>query len=282
MMFKGTPRRTALDVNLDFDRIGASYNAYTSEENTVYYAAVLPEYLPKAVDILADILRPSLRQDDFDTEKKVILEEIEMYEDQPGSVAWDHARKLYYAAHPLGNSVLGTNASVGGLTRDQMHAYFARRYAANNIVVSAAGQLRLERLVRLVGEACSSWNTADVGRDNRTEWTGHGGLHVLTREKVQQEYVMFMAGGPPADSQAALRRRHAGPGRRRRHRQPAVLGARRSRSRRLAPIAVTSRTTAAAACTSRIVASRTRPRRTSASSGRYWPRCSATASPPMS
>src|SRR5262245_38181167 len=75
MMFKGTPRRSAEEVNLDFDRIGASYNAYTSEENTVYYAAVLPEYLPKAVDILADILRPSLRQDDFDTEKNVILEE---------------------------------------------------------------------------------------------------------------------------------------------------------------------------------------------------------------
>src|SRR4051794_40006165 len=96
MMFKGTPRRTALDVNLDFDRIGASYNAYTSEENTVYYAAVLPEYLPRAVDILADILRPSLRQEDFDTEKQVILEEIKMYEDQPGSVAGENARRIYY------------------------------------------------------------------------------------------------------------------------------------------------------------------------------------------
>src|SRR5215212_215768 len=76
MMFKGTPRRTAEQVNLDFDRIGSSPNAYTSEENTVYYAAVLPEYLPQVVDILADILRPSLRDDDFTTEKKVILEEI--------------------------------------------------------------------------------------------------------------------------------------------------------------------------------------------------------------
>src|SRR6478609_8037305 len=146
MMFKGTPRRSALDVNLDFDRIGANYNAYTSEENTVYYAAVLPEYLPKAVDILADILRPSLRQDDFDTEKKVILEEIKMYEDQPGSVAWEHARKLYYTAHPLGNSVLGTSQSVGDLSRDQMQRYFDRRYAANNIVLSAAGNFDWQRL----------------------------------------------------------------------------------------------------------------------------------------
>ena len=66
MVFKGTPRRTAFDVNRDFDSIGADYNAFTSEENTVFHAAVLPEYLPEAVDIVADILRPSLRADDFE------------------------------------------------------------------------------------------------------------------------------------------------------------------------------------------------------------------------
>jgi predicted Zn-dependent peptidase len=200
MMFKGTSRRTAFDVNLDFDRIGASYNAYTSEENTVYYAALLPEYLPRGVDILADILRPSLRTDDFDMEKKVILEEIEMYEDQPGSVAWDRARRLYYGSHPLGNSVLGTKESVSALTRDQMHTYFSRRYAANNIVVSAAGNFEWPAFVELITAACSGWNTDSVARCHRTEWRGAGGAYVLTREKVEQEYVMFMGGGPPAES----------------------------------------------------------------------------------
>src|SRR5688572_7335543 len=112
MVFKGTPRRTALDVNCDFDRIGANYNAFTSEENTVFYAAVLPEYVPQAVDILADILRPSLRGEDFEGEKKVILEEIAMYEDQPMWCAYDHAKKAYFADHPLGNSVLGSVASI--------------------------------------------------------------------------------------------------------------------------------------------------------------------------
>jgi predicted Zn-dependent peptidase len=200
MIFKGTPRRTALDVNLDFDRIGASYNAYTSEENTVYYAAVLPEYLPRAVDILADILRPSLRQDDFDTEKKVILEEIKMYEDQPASVASEHARRIFYGPHPLGNSVLGTSASVFALTRDQMHGYFTRRYASSNIVVSAAGNFDWNELVKLLSAACAGWDKGEAGRSNRTEWTGTGGVHVLTREGVQQQHVLFMAGGPPADS----------------------------------------------------------------------------------
>src|SRR5438094_10193627 len=120
MMFKGTPRRTAFDVNLDFDRIGASYNAYTSEENTVYYAAILPEYLPRAIDILADILRPSLRGEDFDMEKKVILEEIDMYEDQPTWAAYDNAKKAFFGAHPLGNSILGTPESIRVLKREQM------------------------------------------------------------------------------------------------------------------------------------------------------------------
>src|SRR5262245_59960147 len=112
MVFKGTPRRSAFDVNRDFDRIGADYNAFTSEENTVYYGSVLPEYLPQAVDILADILRPSLRTDDFDMEKKVIIEEIGMYEDQPMWSAYDHAKRVYFADHPLGNSILGDRKST--------------------------------------------------------------------------------------------------------------------------------------------------------------------------
>src|SRR5687768_9062219 len=133
MVFKGTPRRTAFDVNRDFDRIGANYNAFTSEENTVFYAAVLPEYLPQAIDILADILRPSLRDDDFNMEKNVIIEEIGMYEDQPMWSAYDHAKKHYFADHPLGNSILGTPDSITALTRDQMAGYHARRYVAPNI-----------------------------------------------------------------------------------------------------------------------------------------------------
>src|SRR5436853_2619391 len=121
MVFKGTPRRTALDVNRDFDRIGAHYNAFTSEENTVFYAAILPEYLPQAVDILADILRPSLRTDDFDMEKNVIIEEIGMYEDQPMWSAYDHAKRAFFARPPLGNSILGTRYCILDRTRCTIH-----------------------------------------------------------------------------------------------------------------------------------------------------------------
>src|SRR5262245_35796876 len=166
MVFKGTPRRSAFDVNRDFDRIGANYNAFTSEENTVFYAAILPEYLPQAVDVLADILRPSLRDDDFNTEKNVIIEEIGMYEDQPNWAAYDHAKKHYFADHPLGNSILGTPASITALARDQMAAYHARRYVAPNILAVAAGQFDWDRFVDLVAKACGGWESGPVGREH--------------------------------------------------------------------------------------------------------------------
>ncbi len=200
MMFKGTPRRSALDVNLDFDRIGANYNAYTSEENTVYYASVLPEYLPKAVDILADILRPSLRQDDFDTEKQVILEEIKMYEDAPGSMAWDNARRIHFANHPLGNSILGTTASVTALSRDQMHAYFERRYAPGNVLAVAAGNFEWDRLIDMVGNACGNWTPGEGGRPDAGETAGAGGVHTITKEGTAQQHVMLLSPGPAAES----------------------------------------------------------------------------------
>src|SRR3954470_210809 len=153
MVFKGTPRRSALDVNRDFDRIGADYNAFTSEENTVFHAAVLPEYLPQAVDLLADILRPSLRQEDFDTEKNVIIEEIGMYEDQASWAAYDRAKQLHFAGHPLGDTILGTPESIAALTRDQMAAYHARRYVAPNVTVAAAGRFDFAELVDLVARS---------------------------------------------------------------------------------------------------------------------------------
>ncbi|MBA2226393.1 MAG: pitrilysin family protein [Thermogemmata sp.] len=200
MAFKGTARRTAWDVNRDFDRIGAAYNAYTSEENTVFYAVVLPEYLPQAMDILADILRPSLRQEDFDTEKQVILEEIKMYEDVPESVAWEHARKLYYDGHPLGHSVLGSLESIQALTREQMYAYFQRRYGAENIILSVAGPVSGEQIAQLAEKHCAAWFRGNSERTDRREWRRPPATYVLTREKVVQEHVMLFTAAPPADS----------------------------------------------------------------------------------
>src|SRR5262249_13819776 len=112
MVFKGTDRRDALAVNRDFDRVGAKHNAPTAEADTVYHVRCLPEYLPKSFDVLADILRPTLKEDDFETEKKVIIEEIRMYLDNPMSVAYEAAKAAHFGPHPLGQSILGTVESI--------------------------------------------------------------------------------------------------------------------------------------------------------------------------
>jgi predicted Zn-dependent peptidase len=202
MVFKGTPRRDAFTVNRDFSRIGADNNAWTSEENTVFHAVVLPEFLPQVVDVLADILRPSLRVEDFTTEKKVILDEIVRYEVQPGWAVFDQARKNFYAGHPLGNSVLGTTASVTALNRDQMADYFRRRYVAPNIIAVAAGNFDWPAFVGLVEKACGDWPTGDTTRTNRTETPGAGGVHVVPKpaDKVAQQYVTMVAPAAAADS----------------------------------------------------------------------------------
>ena len=135
MMFKGTAKRSGEQVDRDFDDLGGRHNAYTSVETTAFHVHCLPEHLGAGSDILADILRPALRQDDFDDEKKVILEEIAMYADQPFWRLYERACEEYYGRHPLGHRVLGTPESVGNLTAERMRSYFEQRYSADNTVV---------------------------------------------------------------------------------------------------------------------------------------------------
>jgi predicted Zn-dependent peptidase len=112
MMFKGSAQRSALDVNNDFDQIGASHNAFTSGEMTAFHAHVLPEHLSAAIEILSDILRPALRKEDFEEERGVILEEIAMYEDNPFMGLYEQMMEAYYKEHPLAHRVLGTKKTV--------------------------------------------------------------------------------------------------------------------------------------------------------------------------
>ncbi len=165
MLFKGTDDLSALEVNAAFDRMGAKFNAFTSEENTVYYAAVLPEYLMDVAGLWMRLMRPSLRDEDFDIEKNVILEEIAMYKDLPQFEVMDQARALHFQTHPCGNSVLGTNESVSALTADPMRSYFSRRYAPNNMVLACSGNFDFKALCQLAKEQCAAWDTVDATRE---------------------------------------------------------------------------------------------------------------------
>ncbi len=198
MCFKGTPRRSADDVNREFDEIGAHYNAFTSEECTAYYASVLPEYQEPSVDLLADILRPSLRPDDFDIEKKVILEEIQMYLDQPPFGMDDRIKQLHLNGHPLARSVLGTSTSVGGLTPERMRDYFTSRYSADNVFVAAAGKVDFDALVEQVASRCGDWKPARARRDTPPA-VSQPRFEVVHRPSATQEYVLELADAPASE-----------------------------------------------------------------------------------
>lgn len=201
MMFKGTDRRSADDINREFDELGANYNAFTSHENTVYFAQVLPEFLPRAVDLLSDMLRPALRESDFSMEKNVILEEIGMYEDQPTWRLSDAAHEAYYGRHPLGFRVLGTKQSITGLSVQQMHSYFRGRYASDNITVAAAGRIAFDRLAEMVGRATGHWRPSGPGRE-LTEQPFEPRRLDLTDAKLNRHYLSAMCPGPSAQDPA--------------------------------------------------------------------------------
>ena len=197
MMFKGTARRTADDVNREFDELGANYNAFTSHEQTVYYAHVLPEFLPRAVDLLGDMLRPALRTEDFDMEKNVILEEIGMYDDRPEWRLQDKLLEEYFRDHALGFRVLGTTDTIKALTADQMRGYFEHRYSPDNIVVAAAGDLDFEALVADAERLCGAWPATGAARDYVTPPLAEKQLRV-TDEKLSRHYLGMLCPGPSA------------------------------------------------------------------------------------
>ena len=197
MLFKGTEKLSAIEVNEAFDRTGAQFNAFTSEENTVFYAAVLPEYLAEVTQLWADLMRPSLRDEDFDIEKNVIKEEIAMYQDLPSFDVMDRCRALHFDGHACGNSVLGSEESIDGLTADQMREYFARRYAPNNMVLACAGNFDWDRIRSIANESCGKWSKQVVGR-NLEHFGGSKKKERVEKANLAREHICLMSEGVSA------------------------------------------------------------------------------------
>ena len=164
MMFKGTRRRSAAEVDRDVNDIGARHNAWTSSEMTAFHAQCLPRHLPVAEDVLSDILRPAIREEDFEDEKGVILEEIAMYADQPFWRLYERSLETFYGGHPLGHRVLGTNETVASMKRDAMANYFEQRYSADNTIVAMAGHLDFTEMIQRLEEHCGGWIRTDTDR----------------------------------------------------------------------------------------------------------------------
>lgn len=154
LLFKGTARRSALEISSAIDAVGGEMNAFTAKEYTCYYARVLDTDLPLAIDVVSDMLTGSLiRQEDIDAERGVVLEEIAMTEDDPGDQVHDLFATAMLGDSPLGRPVLGTVDTINALTRDQVARFYRKHYDPTRLVVAAAGNVDHATVVRQVRKA---------------------------------------------------------------------------------------------------------------------------------
>jgi predicted Zn-dependent peptidase len=154
LLFKGTSKRTALEISAEMDTAGGEMNAFTAKEYTCYYARVLDADLPLAVDVLSDMVTSSLiAPKDVDAERNVVLEEIAMNEDDPSDTVHEAFTAKLFGDTPLGRPILGTTDSINAITRDQIFEHYQARYTPEHLVVAAAGNLDHDTVVELVRQA---------------------------------------------------------------------------------------------------------------------------------
>lgn len=154
LLFKGTRRRSALDIAKEIDSVGGALNAFTSHELSCYFAKVAGDKLPLAIDLLSDILCHSLFDlDEIEKERRVILQEIHMVEDSPDERIHELFAQKFWPDHSLGRPILGTSQSVSALDRSTLLDFFAEQYSGSNLIISAAGDLDHQQVVDCVASA---------------------------------------------------------------------------------------------------------------------------------
>jgi predicted Zn-dependent peptidase len=160
LLFKGTSKYASLEIDQIFDGMGAELNAGTGKETTSVYARVIDEHLPKAFDVICDmVFRPSL--DELDAERAVILEEIAMYEDDPQEKVFDVLGEAIFSGHPLGRAIIGRAEVIAETPAPEIASFHARSYRPENIVIAAAGAVDHDQIVALAREHTPSATAPD-------------------------------------------------------------------------------------------------------------------------
>jgi predicted Zn-dependent peptidase len=195
LLFKGTKTRSARDIAEAFDAVGGEVNAFTAKEYTAYYARVLDRDLPMALDHLADMLQHSvIRQGDFDGERQVILEEINVHEDTPDDLVHDLFTETLWPGHPLGRPILGTPESIRAATRAQVSRFYRRHYVPGNVVVVAAGNGDHDDLTARLGTLMDAGPTrSEGGNGGSVRAAGKppaaSGRSIVKRRKTEQAHI---------------------------------------------------------------------------------------------
>ncbi|WP_426986871.1 M16 family metallopeptidase [Pseudarthrobacter sp. Y6] len=199
LLFKGTRRRTALEIASAFDEVGGESNAATAKESTCYFARVLDTDLPMAIDVIADMITGAvLDPAEMEQERDVILEEIAMDSDDPTDVAHENFVAAVLGTHPLGRPIGGTPAAIRAVARNSVWEHYRRYYRPDELVITAAGGLEHDVVCRLVVDALhtAGWSlepdAAPVDRRStaRADITGTAGLHVVKRAVEQANIIM--------------------------------------------------------------------------------------------
>jgi predicted Zn-dependent peptidase len=192
MLFKGTRRRTAEDIAREVDSVGGMLDAFTSKEMVCFNTRVLDEHLPKAFDVLSDmLLEPKFAGEDIDREKSVILEEIRMTQDNPEDLVHELFTQNFWNPHALGRPILGTPETVSALTRETLESWFHHGYAPNNLVITAAGHLEHARFVDLVADRFAKLSPSPDGPNDPVP---HPVPHITLRKKNELEQVHICIG----------------------------------------------------------------------------------------
>lgn len=162
LLFKGTKTRSALDISSSIEAVGGEMNAFTSKEYTCFYARVIDTDLPMAIDVISDLITSSVgREEDVEAERKVVLEEISMRDDDPSDLVHELFGETFYGDTPLGRPILGTVDSIKSLSRNTIFNYYKKRYLPQDIVVAVAGNIKHQKVVDQVIKAMSRDNFLD-------------------------------------------------------------------------------------------------------------------------
>jgi len=201
LLFKGTRRRTARQISLEIDSMGGILNAFTGHEYVCYYAKVLAKFLPRVTDLLTDIfLHSTFPADEIERERKVILQEIKMRDDTPEECIHDRYHQNFWSGHPLGYSILGSEETIGALSREEIIDYKQSRYHPEEIIISAAGNVRHEELVVLMENAFSAVTSSWTPRRHDQALAHPAGQRInLSERDLEQTLICLGTRALPQD-----------------------------------------------------------------------------------
>ena len=207
LLFKGTKRRSAMEISSSIEEVGGEMNAFTSKEYTCFYARVIDTDLAMAINVISDLITSSTcKTEDVDAERNVVLEEIAMRDDDPSDLIHDLFLDTYYGDTQLGRPILGTTESIKGMSRNAIFNYYKRKYQPADIVVAVAGNVKHKKVSDLVAKALSQDNFLDVPdadfnlrQSTKAKVHGHHKVGIIERKTEQAHLLLGVEGVARSD-----------------------------------------------------------------------------------